>query len=76
MHPLDWLFVVAYLSYVIWHGFSLSRGSTDTHSFFLAGRNLPWWAVGLSVMATQMSAITLIGTTGQAYNDGRRFIQF
>ena len=76
MHPLDWLIVVAYLSYVIWHGFSLSRSSTDTHSFFLAGRNLPWWAVGLSVMATQMSAITLIGTTGQAYNDGMRFIQF
>jgi len=76
MHPLDWLIVVAYLSYVIWHVFSLSLGSTDTNSFFLAGRNLPWWAVGLSVMATQMSAITLIGTTGQAYNDGMRFIQF
>ena len=44
--------------------------------FFLAGRSLPWWAVGLSVMATQMSAITLIGTTGQAYHDGLRFIQF
>ena len=76
MHPLDWLIVLSYLAYVIWHGLKLSRGSLDSESFFLAGRSLPWWAVGLSVMATQMSAITLIGTTGQAYEDGIRFIQF
>ncbi len=76
MHSLDWFILTAYLTYVIWHGVALSRGSADTQSFFLAGRSLPWWAVGLSVMATQMSAITLIGTTGQAYDDGLRFIQF
>lgn len=76
MHFLDWSIVAAYLAYVIWHGLKLSRGFTDTTGFFLAGRSLPWWAVGLSVMATQMSAITLIGTTGQAYEDGMRFIQF
>jgi SSS family transporter len=76
VHNLDWFILTAYLSYVIWHGAALSRGSADTQSFFLAGRSLPWWAVGLSVMATQMSAITLIGTTGQAYDDGLRFIQF
>jgi len=76
MHFFDWSIVFTYLAYVIWHGLKLSRGSTDTTEFFLAGRSLPWWAVGLSVMATQMSAITLIGTTGQAYEDGMRFIQF
>ena len=76
MHLVDWSIVIAYLAYVIWHGLKLSRGTTDTEGFFLAGRSLPWWAVGLSVMATQMSAITLIGTTGQAYEDGMRFIQF
>jgi len=76
VHPLDWSIVIVYLLYVIWHGMQLSRNTVDTESFFLAGRNLPWWAVGLSVMATQMSAITLIGTTGQAYVDGMRFIQF
>lgn len=76
MNSLDWFILTSYLTYVIWHGIALSRGSADTQSFFLAGRSLPWWAVGLSVMATQMSAITLIGTTGQAYNDGLRFIQF
>ena len=42
----------------------------------LASRSLPWWAVGLSVMATQLSAITMIGTTGQAYADGMQFLQF
>src|SRR5688572_31069419 len=42
--------------------------------FFLAGRKMRWWAVGLSVMATQISAITFIGTTGQAYTDGMRFL--
>ena len=76
MHPVDWSIVIVYLAYVIWHGLKLSRGTTDTEGFFLAGRSIPWWAVGLSVMATQMSAITLIGTTGQAYEDGMRFIQF
>ena len=76
MHVFDWLIVAAYLAYVIWQGARLGRRSTDPAGFFLAGRSLPWWAVGLSVMATQMSAITLIGTTGQAYSDGMRFIQF
>lgn len=76
MHLVDWSIVFAYLAYVTWHGLKVSRGATDTEGFFLAGRSLPWWAVGLSVMATQMSAITLIGTTGQAYEDGMRFIQF
>jgi SSS family transporter len=76
MHYLDWSIVICYLGYVIWHGASLSRNTGNAESYFLANRGLPWWAVGLSVMATQMSAITLIGTTGQAYTDGMRFIQF
>ena len=76
MHLFDWSIVVVYLVYVIWHGIKLSKDTGGVEGFFLAGRNLPWWAVGLSVMATQMSAITLIGTTGQAYTDGMRFIQF
>jgi Na+/proline symporter len=44
--------------------------------YFRANRSLPWWAVGLSVMATQLSAITLVGTTGQGYGNGMRFVQF
>jgi SSS family transporter len=76
MQYLDWAVVVAYLAYVIWDGIRLSKNTGDTEGFFLANRSLPWWAVGLSVMATQMSAITLVGTTGQAYADGMRFLQF
>lgn len=76
MKLLDWAVIVAYLAYVIWDGVRMSRQSNSVDGYFLAGRSLPWWAVGLSVMATQLSAITLVGTTGQAYTDGMRFIQF
>ncbi len=76
MHPIDWLIIVAYLSWVVWHGLKLTKHSTELEGYFLAKRSLPWWAVGLSVMATQLSAITMIGTTGQAYADGMRFLQF
>lgn len=76
MHALDWAIVAAYLIYVVYDGLRLTKRSTEVEGYFLANRSLPWWAVGLSVMATQMSAITLVGTTGQAYADGMRFVQF
>lgn len=76
MKLLDWAIVVAYLAYVIWDGIRMTKHSGSKEGYFLADRSLPWWAVGLSVMATQLSAITLVGTTGQAYSDGMRFIQF
>jgi len=76
MQFLDWAIVAAYLAYVIWDGIRMTKHSGDVEGYFLANRSLPWWAVGLSVMATQLSAITLVGTTGQAYSDGMRFIQF
>ncbi len=76
MRWLDWIIVAAYLAYVIWDGIRLTKGSNNIEGFFLANRSMPWWAVGLSVMATQASAITLVGTTGQGYDDGMRFVQF
>jgi Na+/proline symporter len=76
MHWLDWVIVAAYLIYIVYDGLRLTKRSDEIEGYFLANRSLPWWAVGLSVMATQMSAITLVGTTGQAYADGMRFIQF
>jgi Na+/proline symporter len=76
MHWLDWTIVAAYLIYVVYDGLRLTKKSDEVEGYFLANRSLPWWAVGLSVMATQLSAITLVGTTGQAYADGMRFIQF
>jgi len=76
MHPLNWVIVVGWLAYVVTHGIRRSRGTKDIQGYLLANRSLPWWAVGLSVMATQLSAVTMIGTTGQGATDGMRFIQF
>ena len=76
MHLLDWLIVVGYLVWIVVDGLKRTKSADKVEGYFLANRSLPWWAVGLSVMATQLSAITLVGTTGQAYADGMRFIQF
>jgi SSS family transporter len=76
MHPLNWAIVIVYLFYVVWDGLRRAKGTHEIEGYFLANRNLPWWAVGLSVMATQLSAVTMIGTTGQGATDGIRFIQF
>lgn len=76
MHWVNWLIVVAYLVFVVGDGLRRARGATNIEAYFLANRSLPWWAVGLSVMATQLSAITLIGTTGQGATDGLKFVQF
>ncbi len=76
MHLLDWLVVLAYLVWIVWDGLRRTKNSDKVEGYFLANRSLPWWAVGLSVMATQLSAITLVGTTGQGYDDGLRFVQF
>ncbi|HSJ31609.1 MAG TPA: sodium:solute symporter [Longimicrobiales bacterium] len=76
MHPINWIIVGAYLTYVVVDGIRRSKGTKELEGYFLANRSLPWWAVGLSVMATQLSAVTMIGTTGQGATDGMRFIQF
>lgn len=76
MHWINWAVIAVYLAWVVGDGIRRSRGATNLEGYFLAGRSLPWWAVGLSVMATQLSAITLIGTTGQGATDGLRFVQF
>jgi SSS family transporter len=76
MRLLDWIVIVVYLAYVIGDGVRRAKGTHQLEGYFLANRGLPWWAVGLSVMATQLSAITMIGTTGQGATDGMRFVQF
>ena len=76
MHAIDWIIVVAYFAWMIADGLRRSKDTDKVEGYFLASRSLPWWVAGLSVMATQLSAITLVGTTGQAYATGLRFIQF
>jgi SSS family transporter len=76
MAPLDWAVLAAYLVAIVAFGLWSGRGNRRLDDFFLASRQMRWWAIGLSVMATQISAITFIGTTGQAYTDGMRFLVF
>jgi solute:Na+ symporter, SSS family len=76
MHPLDWAVVLGFTSWIVYDGLKRTKDSDQIEGYFLANRSIPWWAAGISVMATQLSAITMIGTTGQGYTDGLRFIQF
>ena len=76
MHWLDWTILVVFTAWIVYDGLKRTKDSQDLDGYLLAKRSIPWWAAGISVMATQLSAITMIGTTGQGYNDGLRFIQF
>jgi solute:Na+ symporter, SSS family len=73
---VDWAIVVIYIAWIVIDGLRRSKGTDRVEGYFLGNRSLPWWAIGLSVMATQMSAVTIVGTTGQAYSTGLRFVQF
>ena len=68
--------MVRFITWIVYDGLRRTKDSHEIDGYFLANRSIPWWAAGISVMATQLSAITMIGTTGQGYNDGLRFIQF
>jgi Na+/proline symporter len=76
MRPLDWFILVSTLLSIVAYGLYRSRGSNTVDRYLLAGKSMPWYAMGLSIMATQASAITFLSTTGQAYVDGMRFVQF
>ena len=75
MHWINWAIVIAYLVYVVVDGIRMSKDTDTISGYFAANKSLSWWVVGLSVMATQLSAVTMIGTTGQGATDGLRFIQ-
>src|SRR5216110_2815863 len=76
MRLLDWLVVAGYLLWIVVDGLRRTKASTGVEGYMLANRSLPWWAVGLSVMATQLSAVTIVSTTGLGYLTGLRFVQF
>jgi len=75
MRPLDWVVLVGSLASIIAYGLYRGRGSNTVDRYLLAGKSMPWYAMALSIMATQASAITFISTTGQSYVDGMRFVQ-
>ncbi|WP_423929280.1 sodium:solute symporter [Candidatus Palauibacter sp.] len=76
MSAVDWLVFTVYFGAVVAFAWYQSRRNRGIEGFFLANRRMGWGAIGLSVMATQASAITYIGTTGQAFDDGMEFVQF
>ena len=76
MSLIDWLVLSITLLSITAYGVWKSRGAKNIEGYLLADRQLPWYHVGLSVMATQASAITFLSAPGQGYSDGLRFVQF
>lgn len=76
MRPLDWIVLFGTLGFIVTYGVWKTRGSKDIEGYLRGDNSMKWWTIGLSIMATQASAITFLSTPGQAYEDGMRFIQF
>ena len=76
MRPIDWIVLIATLAAIVLYGMWKGRRQRRLEQYLLADRQLQWYTVALSVMATQASAITFLSTPGQAYTDGMRFVQF
>ena len=76
MAVIDWLVLSGTLLFIVGFGVWKTRGSKDVNDYVLGGNDSRWWTIGLSVMATQASAITFLSTPGQAFHDGMGFVQF
>lgn len=76
MHLIDWIIMSAVLVGIVGYGVWKTRKVDNVKSYLMGDRDLPWWTIGLSVMATQASAITFLSTPGQAFDEGMGFAQF
>lgn len=76
MQTIDWIILSLTLVTIVVYGTWQTRGSKNVEDYLKGGNTTPWWTIGLSVMATQASAITFLSTPGQAFNDGMGFVQF
>ena len=76
MSLIDWIVLAVTLLTIVVYGVWKSGATKNIDQYFVGGRSLPWYHIGLSVMATQASAITFLSAPGQAYSDGMRFVQF
>ena len=76
MVAIDWIILILTLLVIIAYGTYRSLGAKTSDEYIKAGNSAKWWTIGLSVMATQASAITFLSTPGQAFNDGMGFVQF
>ena len=76
MGTLDWIILSGTLLFIVAYGVWRTRGSQNVQDYVGGGKDAKWWTIGLSVMATQASAITFLSTPGQAFHDGMGFVQF
>lgn len=76
MQLLDWIILIATLAFIVLYGVWKNNSHKNINDYLKGGNQARWWTVGLSVMATQASAITFLSTPGQAYHDGMGFVQF
>lgn len=76
MHWIDWTVMLGTLVLIVVYGVYKTRHVNSAQAYLQGNRDLPWWTIGLSIMATQASAITFLSTPGQAFDDGMRFAQF
>lgn len=76
MELIDWIVLIGTLSFIVIYGAWKTRGSQNVDDYIRGGNEAKWWTIGLSVMATQASAITFLSTPGQAFHDGMGFVQF
>jgi SSS family solute:Na+ symporter len=76
MAILDWIVLIGTLAFIVIYGIWKSRNIQSSENFLAGKRDLPWWTIGLSIMATQASAITFLSTPGQGFSDGMEFVQF
>ena len=76
MQQIDWIVLILTLLFIVVYGVWKTTGSKDVNDYILGNNETPWFTVGISVMATQASAITFLSTPGQAFNDGIGFVQF
>ncbi|WP_100611350.1 sodium:solute symporter [Confluentibacter lentus] len=76
LYWIDWIVLLVTLLGIVIYGTWQTRGSKNVQDYIKGGNTSKWWTIGLSVMATQASAITFLSTPGQAFNDGMGFVQF
>ncbi len=76
MAQIDWIILIGTLAFIVFYGIYKTRGRQNAEDFHRGGREARWWTVGLSVMATQASAITFLSTPGEAFHSGMGFVQF
>src|SRR5256714_7332949 len=75
LSPADWSVIVAYLLAIIGLGVWLGRDQRNTRDYFLGSMNIPWWGIGLSIVAAETSALTIIGVPAIAYGGNLAFLQ-